>query len=455
VSDLVRGTREEVVESLRSLLLGRGVPASEVDAAVAEHRLDLLVADRLLLPSSWRQTPAQLLAAAGVDEEEGERLWRALGFPEVAEDEAAFTEQDLEALRTMQGLAALGLATPRTAVQLARVLGTSMARLAEALVSATDVGPSSGVHALALDAGDADDVALAQRIAFAAEVVLPSMERLILYAWRRHLQAAVRRFATLRRESSRGPGGVAELAVGFADMVGFTALSSQLSAAALAEVVDRFESLAHDTVVAGGGRVVKMIGDEAMFVSEDLAAALGIALDLVEAYADDELLSDVRVGLAAGPVLAREGDYFGAVVNRASRIVNIADAGTVLVSGEVHDRLAGVAGMDDGLVWEQLRSRELKDLGRVHLWAVRRADRPAASPDRRAGLRWRRLTDLRQDFEALRARGEAVLGGLVGAERGRPAREPRGGPSGAPPAGTDPVGDEGRGAESRRHTPDR
>jgi adenylate cyclase len=195
------------------------------------------------------------------------------------------------------------------------------------------------------------------------------------------------------------------LTVGFADMVGFTALSQQLSATDLAELVDRFEAVAHDTVVVGGGRVVKMIGDEVMFVTDHPYQATLIALGLVDAYADDELLSDVRVGLATGNVLARDGDYFGSVVNRASRIVNIADAGTVLVSDEV----AGVLADHPDVRCDPLKPRELKDIGRVQLFATTRSNAPAVPDSRRSGVRWRRMSDLRQELEHLRQRGEAML----------------------------------------------
>ena len=105
------------------------------------------------------------------------------------------------------------------------------------------------------------------------------------------------------------------LAVGFADMVGFTLLSQHLGEDELAAVVRRFEEISHDIVTGLGGRVVKMIGDEAMFVVDSVVAAARIGLGLAEAYADDELLSDVRVGLAVGPVLVHDGDYFGPTVN--------------------------------------------------------------------------------------------------------------------------------------------
>ena len=104
-------------------------------------------------------------------------------------------------------------------------------------------------------------------------------------------------------------------------------------------MVDRFEVLAYDTVVALGGRVVKMIGDEVMFTVDDVGRAVDIALSLAEAYHDDESLSDVRVSVAVGPVLEREGDLFGPTVNLASRIVSIAFEGSVVVSEEVHDAL--------------------------------------------------------------------------------------------------------------------
>ena len=128
------------------------------------------------------------------------------------------------------------------------------------------------------------------------------------YVWRRHLQAAARRSSAREGQDDRHPN---HKAVGFADLVGFTALSQQVDEHVLAAVVDRFESIAYDTVVKLGGRVVKMIGDEVMFVVEEVRPAVEIALTLAEAYSRDEELSEVRVGLACGPTLEREADYYG------------------------------------------------------------------------------------------------------------------------------------------------
>jgi len=110
--------------------------------------------------------------------------------------------------------------------------------------------------------------------------------------------------------------------------------------------------------------------DEGRGEVDDVRAALECALALSESYRDDDALSDVRVGLAAGPVLEREGDLYGPTVNLASRIVSIAFAGSVVVDSEVHD-----ACQDEGAFqWRSLRTRHLKDIGRDALWVVRRTD---------------------------------------------------------------------------------
>jgi len=214
----------------------------------------------------------------------------------------------------------------------------------------------------------------------------------------------------------RRDGALPVLAVGFADMVGFTTLSQQLTEEELAAVVARFEELAHDTITAGGGRLVKMIGDEAMFVADTALDAARIGLDLAETYADDELLSDVRVALAVGPVLVQDGDYYGPVVNLASRAVNMALPGSVLVTDEFHRALdQGTA--EGEFAMRALRPRVVKDVGRVQLWVLHRPGAEPVAPDRRMGRRWDRITEVLHDIDELRERGERLISG---ARAGRP-----------------------------------
>jgi adenylate cyclase len=341
----------------RAFLQARGVPADEIEAAEREHRLHLLVFDRLLLPTEPRYTPLDVAELSGMPLELTKRLWRALGFPDTADDDVMFTDFDIDALMTVNGMIHMGFAAEDVAVQMARVIGSSMARIAEAEVQSA---PNRQ--------GELESKQLAELYALTAGGVVEGMARLLEYVWRRHLQAANRRAGLLR---SSGGGAETSVAVGFADLVGFTALSQQVSEAALAEVVDRFEALAYDVVAREGGRVVKMIGDEVMFVVSDADRAVRIGVALAETYADDDRLSDVRVGIACGSqVLAREGDYYGPVVNRASRIVNIARPGSVVVDEDVRLAVEG----DPELKLRALRPRYLKDIGRVALWSVARVE---------------------------------------------------------------------------------
>ena len=126
---------------------------------------------------------------------------------------------------------------------------------------------------------------------------------------------------------------------GFVDLVGYTALSQELDGAELNALVARFESVTYDTVAQLGGRLVKTIGDEVMFVAEEPEIALQIALELTDRTRQDEVLPRARAGMACGPALAREGDYYGAVVNLAHRLVEIARPQSVIVGAELADAL--------------------------------------------------------------------------------------------------------------------
>ena len=76
---------------------------------------------------------------------------------------------------------------------------------------------------------------------------------------------------------------LARLAVGFVDLTGFTALSRHLPPAELIQVITQFESTAYDVAAELGGRIVKHIGDEIMFVALDAASGARIARSLLAA----------------------------------------------------------------------------------------------------------------------------------------------------------------------------
>jgi adenylate cyclase len=353
VSDAGRTLDPAAVSRIRKGLLKRGVPTEEIDAALATGRIGLLAIDVAVIAGTPRFNRQAVAERTGVPFEVLDRLWLALGFPP-ADGEVIFTDSDVEAVKTLHRLLQSKLIDEETAVQFARVLGSAMSRVAEALVSAQP----------GMRPNEQEQLAYAEAVLPSRGSIIDETARLIDYTWRRHLQASARR-AMITDPGEEG--GVVQT-VGFADLVGYTALSQQLSEDALSAVVDRFEELAYDVVAGAGGRVVKTIGDEVMFVVGDPVTAIHLALALSDAYADDDLLSEVRVALASGPVLAKDGDYFGPVVNLASRLVAVAYPGTVLVSSDIHDALADEA----GLAWRELRPRRLKDIGTVPIWAVYR-----------------------------------------------------------------------------------
>jgi len=368
----------DATAGLRDALRATGASDAEIDQSERDGTLSLLAVERLVAPEPPSHDLTEVAAITGMPASQIVQFWRSLGFAEPRPGDRIFTNSDADMLHTVADLIEVGVIDPALAVQMSRVIGSSLARVALSQIDAFDAGDDAG-DGLDLAEPDQEVTEPAQRAAggmsherarrqeaFAAhaDALLPTLPKVMDAVWRRHLQAAARQ--RLNQEAAGADRD--RLVVGFADLVGFTALSQQISPRELAAVVDRFETIAYDTVGSVGGRVVKMIGDEVMFSIDDEAAALEIALTLAEAYAADDDLSDVRVGLAAGPVLQREADLFGPVVNMASRIVGIAFPASVVVADSVHDALAG----DPAFAWRPIGRRRLKDIGRVPLWVAHR-----------------------------------------------------------------------------------
>jgi adenylate cyclase len=365
------------------MLIDLGCTADELDAAEREGTLPLLAVERLMVPEVAEYDLAEVAARSGLDVDTVRHLWRTLGYPVPRDDEVAFTAADVEILAEVGRLMAGDVASTDLVLQMSRVIGSSMARIASSQVDVISARVAGAPRTGAL----ADAAFTDEQIVVSASALLPIVPSVLDATWRRHLQGAIRRRLSIA-ETGQGQLGV----VGFADLVGFTALSQQVGDDELAAIVDEFEHLAFDVVTDHGGRVVKMIGDEVMFTVDSPVAAAEIGLALAEGTRGAEELSDVRVGMAHGPLLEREGDLYGPVVNLASRVTAIAFPGTIVVSESVFDRLSGTP----DYVLRSMRPRYLKDIGRVPLWVLRRRS-PVEGPfaDRRRALR-----------EAVRARVE-------------------------------------------------
>jgi adenylate cyclase len=320
-----------------------------------------------VLPHSEHLTASEVAAASGVDLELARRLRRAMGLPDVPEGDAAFFEQDVETLRRVKRLVDHDGLQAGDLLHMARTLGLAAARMAEAVVE-------FWADWLLEHPGDRDNPAVGT---ISAQERIDELEHVVGYLFRRHLLDSISR----RNAWAEDAEGAAPVAVGFADLVGFTSLSEQLTDRETGELIERFELLATDAIVGGAGRVIKMIGDEVMFAAE--ATQVGeIALTLAEAFNSPDLPS-VRVGVASGSVVAQAGDLYGPVVNLASRATMAARPGTVLIS----PALAEVLGQDGRYDIHPIRPRRLKGIGAVELMALRwvKATERNGSPTRRAG----------------------------------------------------------------------
>ncbi|MEQ8842212.1 MAG: adenylate/guanylate cyclase domain-containing protein [Acidimicrobiales bacterium] len=361
--------RRRRARSVREVLDGLGLEPELIEEAEEAGTAELLAIDALVLPERGKLTLEELADKVGAEPEQIRLIWRGLGFVEPVEDDPFFSKTDVRILKNLLALTEAGIIEPLVSLQLARVLGQAMSQIATAVVDATE--------AQAAEARESDTESRAG-LALSAGELLPFLSDAVEYTFRRHLRAAARRRVDLAMLAD----GSAQV-IGFADLVRFTELSLQLDDAALAEVVGRFDAMVHRVVVEHDGRVVKMIGDAAMFTTVDPSHGGRIALELVEAVAADKALGGVRVGMAYGPVLSRDGDVYGPVVNMASRMVGIGRAGAVNVSQELRDAL----GPDPRFALRSLGTRPLRHIGDTRVYRLRpgpdwstHADRATIAP---------------------------------------------------------------------------
>ncbi|TIC86821.1 adenylate/guanylate cyclase domain-containing protein [Nocardioides sp. GY 10113] len=290
--------------------------------------------------------------------EQARRIWRTLGFPDRGE-EVAYTDADVAALSVLGDVIGEGLLDLDMALNVARGVGLSMARLADWEVGALTQR--------------ADD--LFRESPEVAEGETPSslmfgqygarFELLMSYAWRRHLAAAVARMEATR--DLRLQPGTTHLTVGFADIVGFTALSNEATRQEIGDLVELFESRCADVIGSNHGRLIKSMGDAVLFVNDEPLRAFATAEGIINVIGRDKRMPDVRVGLATGSVVLRLGDVFGPPVNLASRLTAVARRNRIIV-----DHATAGALPRDQVESRPLPPRPVRGFGVVEPVAVRR-----------------------------------------------------------------------------------
>src|SRR3954453_1206740 len=318
--------------------------------------------EEILLGGPRKYTRVELAERSGVPLDFSRRLWRARGFADVADDERMFTDGVLCALAALGDLKKAGLIDDDTALTSTPALGQQLSRLADWQV---------GILTQRLTQLEMlkDETDLEPVVAAVAEQVLPDLERILVLVWRRQLAVHGPRALAAATD-----GATNTLTVGFADIVNYTRLSRGLPPDALDRMLEEFESRTILLVSQYGGQLIKTLGDEVLFVADDVSAAAEIGLGLLDVYADDETLPDLRVGLACGSVLSRLGDVYGEPVNIASRLTSLARPRSLLVARE----LSPVPADDARLRLRRVPPRPVRGYALLHASRLRRAE-PDAS----------------------------------------------------------------------------
>jgi adenylate cyclase len=354
--DGLSGPARESRLALLERLHADGATVDELREAVEEDRLILMPAERVIAGRA-RYTGFEIAEMAGLEPEFLVAMRRAHGLPVPDPTERVYTDIELEGARNAKAFRDAGLA-PEDMLEVTRVLGRGLGQAAEAMRTAT--------LRLVLRPGAREDE-LAYAFADVAARLTPLTGPMVTQMVKLHLRHVIHTemLNVAEREAGTLPG-AREIAVAFADLVGFTRLGEQVAPDELGRIALRLDEIAA-SVVEPPVRIVKTIGDAVMLVSPETTPLVGTCLDLVHAAdeAEDEF-PQMRVGVAAGAALSRAGDWYGRPVNLASRVSDVARPSSVLVTEEVRER----SGED--YAWSFAGKRRLKGVaGEIPLFRAR------------------------------------------------------------------------------------
>jgi len=314
--------------ALIEYLDGLGFTAEEMVEAERQGRLFGLAGDVLQGPGRPIHSLRTAADALGTSVDEVATAWAVMGL-RISDPEAlALSQADVDGLQTWVAIKAL--VGDDAALAFLRVLGNAMARVAEAGGTMARIAQPD---LLVTHSGDELTTAKAYR---AVTEITHRFGVLIDAVFRQHIVSARTHFEGVITDASAS----VTCGIGFADLTGFTTLTQILTPTELLDLLVEFGGTVSDLVHADGGRVVKFIGDEVMWVTSTPELLVKVAMDLVEHSRAREAGLQVRAGLGYGSVLAIGGDYFGNPVNLAARLVGAAAPGQILASNDVRDELA-------------------------------------------------------------------------------------------------------------------
>ncbi len=313
--------QQEVADALVDL----GVDAAEATEAVRTGRVPLVIA-RHRRRERGRYTLDELASRSGVPADLIRELHVAMGLPM----RERFAKSDLQWVRNTRRF--LDVMSVEALIRLARVRGSALSAVARA-----DLSMIREELLLPMRQAGADDLTMAVALAESAEALEDIARQALVHSY--ELQLDHHLDGELVAMAARSEREEVDIAVGFLDVEGYTALSARIDPAGLDAVIEAFEQRVLDVVSRSPGvSPVKYLGDAVMLVSADaneLADAMLTLTEPVEELAEAPL----RGGLAAGAVLVREGDYYGTPVNLAARLTDQARAWRILADDDLADVL--------------------------------------------------------------------------------------------------------------------
>ncbi len=354
--DNLEGTARQERAELIAWLLERGFDVDQIRGAFIPM---LLPANRAIGDDGTPVSAREVSESSGVSLELLQRLHRGAGLVRVENPDSPLRSRaDAEAVLSAARLVDLGL-DPARVVLVVRLLvegltGAAVAMRRAALQASLRPGATELELAKAFE-----------RLAEQADPLLgPMVDDLLRLVLRHSFETEAINVA--ERAAGTLPG-AREVAVAFADLVGFTRLGEQVPPEDLGLIAGRLSDVAHD-VVTSPVQFVKTIGDAVMLVCAEPLQLLMTVLDLVEAAAAAEI-PRLRVGFAFGPAISRSGDWYGSPVNLASRVTHAAPPGVVWLTESARQAIGDAAGIE----WSFAGARHLRGVtGGVRLHAVRR-----------------------------------------------------------------------------------
>jgi adenylate cyclase len=370
---------DEYVASTAEALVASGIPVDGLIAALREGRFGLRSLGANFTEPAPRTAATYRELAAGLGEDAGllSAVYAALGVPEPEPGDHP-RQDEAEVISAFVRVWSLVDPSGTAHVRVARLVGEATRRIAEGTLDVWDEvarpgpqtqgAPTVGARSQPADPSDPDQNLSTQMGSVMRSLVFGMHERQIEATLNTRILGAVERVlvtaGALSERPERPP------AIAMVDLSGFTSMTVDRGDVAAAAAAEQLRDLAERAIAGHEGRLVKSLGDGVLLRFRDAAGAIQATLELVERVAAAGL-PPAHAGVAAGRVVMRDGDVYGATVNLASRMSARAEAGAVLVEEGV------VVALPRGTArFEPIGRVELRGFPQpIALWRAHRPDR--------------------------------------------------------------------------------